>query len=110
MHSQHPDIRPRLEGMKAEIKYNALAEGINALDERKDAKGIDTMSYVISGGATLESCHTFVLRTVLTHSPNSCPPGRLVGIFNATFDADQMMLFGDYIELSMRSQYNSRDM
>jgi len=41
--SQHPDIRPRLEGRKAEIsKYNLLAEGIKALDERKDVKGNDT--------------------------------------------------------------------
>ena len=35
--SQHPEIRPPLEGMKAEIsKYNARAEGIKALDERKN--------------------------------------------------------------------------
>ena len=41
--SQHPDIRPRLEGMKAAIsKYNAVAEFIKALDERKDDKGNDT--------------------------------------------------------------------
>ena len=34
---------------------------------------------------------------------------RLFSIFNATFDADQMKSFGDYIELSMQSQYNKRD-
>jgi hypothetical protein len=34
---------------------------------------------------------------------------RLFSIFNAMFDADQMSSFGDYIELSMQSQYNKRD-
>ena len=35
--------------------------------------------------------------------------GRRPFILNATFDADQMKSFGDYIELSMQSQYNKRD-
>jgi hypothetical protein len=38
--SQHPDIRPRLEGMKEEIsKYNAIASFIKSLDERFRTKG-----------------------------------------------------------------------
>ena len=110
--SQHPDIRPRLEGMKAEIsKYNALAEGIKALDERKDAKGNDT--FVLCDWWRCNSGElphfASVLHAVLTHSPKSCPPTRLFGIFNATFDADQMKSFGVYIELSMRSHDCKRD-
>ena len=39
----HPDIRPRLEGMKEEIsKYNAMASGITSLDERKDVRDNNT--------------------------------------------------------------------
>jgi len=35
--SQHPDIPPRLEGVKEEIgKYNAIASGFKSPDERKD--------------------------------------------------------------------------
>jgi hypothetical protein len=77
--SQHPDIRPRLEGMKEEIsKYNAIASGIKALDERKDAKGNDT--FVLCDWWRCNSGEppnfAFVLRAVLTHSPNSCPSER----------------------------------
>ena len=39
----------------------------------------------IGGDATLESCHC-CRRAVLTHSPKSRPPERLVSIFNSTFD------------------------
>ena len=34
---------------------------------------------------------------------------RLFSIFNATFHAGQKKSFGDYIELSIQSQYNKRD-
>jgi len=36
----------------------------------------------------------FVLRTVLTNAPNSCPPERLLSMFNATFGEDQQRSFG----------------
>ena len=109
---QHPDIRPRLARTKEEIsKYNALAEGIKALDERKDAKGNDT--FVLCDWWRCNSGElphfASVLHAVLTHSPKSCPPTRLFGIFNATFDADQRKSFGVYIELSMRSHDCKRD-
>ena len=38
------------------------------------------------------------------------PPERLCGIFNSTVDDDQMKSLGEYIELSMQSQYNERDL
>ena len=110
--SQHPDIRPRLEGMKEEIsKYNAIASGIKSPDERKDVKGNDTIVLCDWWGCNSGelSNFAFVLRAVLTHSPNSCPSERLFSMFNATFDADQMSSFGDWIELSVQSQYNKRD-
>ena len=52
----------------------------------------------------------FVLRTVLTNAPNSCPPERLFSMFNATFGEDQQRSFGDYLELAMQFQYNKRNM
>ena len=58
------------------------------LDERKDAKGNDT--FVLCDWWRCNSGElpnfAFVLRAVLSHSPNSCPPERLFSIFNAEFD------------------------
>ena len=51
---------------------------------------------------------TYVLRAVLIHSPNSCPPERLFSIFNATFYDDQKKSYADYMQLSMQSQVNKR--
>ena len=50
----------------------------------------------------------YVLRAVLTNSPNSFPPERLFSIFNTTYDDDQKSSYSDYIELSMQSQFNKR--
>ncbi len=44
---------------------------------------------------------TYVLRAVLTNSPNSCPPESLFTIFNATYDDDQKSSYTDYIQFSM---------
>jgi ABC-type Zn2+ transport system substrate-binding protein/surface adhesin len=52
----------------------------------------------------------FVLRSLLTNAPNSCPPERLFSMFNATFGEDQKSAFGDYLELAMQSQYNKRNL
>jgi hypothetical protein len=38
--SEHPDTRPRFDGMQTEIsKYHSLVQGIKPFDARKDAKG-----------------------------------------------------------------------
>ena len=62
--------------------------GIKILDERKDAEGNDT--FVLCDWWRCNSGElpnfAFVLRAVLSHSPNSCPPERLFSIFNAAFD------------------------
>ena len=45
--------------------------------------------------------HYQVLRVVLLHSPNSCPPERLFSILNNTFDADLIALM-DYMGLALQ--------
>ena len=50
----------------------------------------------------------YVLRAVLTNSPNSCPSERLFSLFNTTYNDDQKSSYTDYIELSMQSQFNKR--
>ena len=40
---EHPKIRAEIEVMKTEVmKYQALADSIKSLEERKDSKGKDT--------------------------------------------------------------------
>ncbi len=80
------------------------------IEERKDSKGKDTFAlsdWWKSNCATLPG-FAYVLRAVLTNSPNSCPSKRLFSIFNATYDDDQKKSHADYIELSMQSQFNKR--
>ena len=99
---EHPKIRAQIEVMKTEfIRYQVLADSIKSFEERKDSKGKDTFD----NSATLPGL-TYVLRAVLTNSPNSCPPERLFSIFNVTYNDDQKRSHGDYIELSMQSQFN----
>ena len=50
----------------------------------------------------------FVLRAVLTNSPNSIPPERVFSILNDTFEDDMDNSLADYIELSLQLQFNSR--
>ena len=108
---EHFEIRPQIEVMKIEVmKYQALAGSIKSFEERKDNKGKDTFGlsdWWKSNCATL-SGFAYVLRTVLTNAPNSCPPERLFSLFNATYNDDQKKSYTDYIELSMQSQFNKR--
>ena len=99
--------------MKTEVmKYQTLAGSMKSFEERKDSKGKDTFDlsdWWKSNCATLPG-FAYVLRAVLTNSPNSCPPERLFSIFNSTYDDDQKKSHADYIELSMQSQFNKRDL
>ena len=108
---EHPKIRAQIEVMKTEfMRYQALADSIKSFEERKDSKGKDTFDlsdWWKSNSATLPG-FTYVLRAVLTNSPNSCPPERLFSIFNASYNDDQKRSYADYIELSMQSQFNKR--
>jgi hypothetical protein len=78
--------------MKTEvITYQTLADSIKPLVDRKDGKGKDTFGmcdWWKSNCAKLPA-FTYALRAVLTNSPNSCPPERLMSIFNATCDDGQ---------------------
>jgi hypothetical protein len=110
---EHPEIRPQIEVMKTEVmKYQALIGSIKSFEERKDIKGKDTFElsdWWKSNCATLPG-FAYVLRTVLTNSPNSCPSERSFSIFNSTYNDDQKRSYTDYIELSMQSQFNKRAM
>jgi hypothetical protein len=68
----------------------------------------EVMKYqALADSATLP-VFSFVLRAVLTNSPNCCPPESLFSIFNATYNDDQKKSHTDYIDLSMKSQFNKR--
>jgi acyl carrier protein phosphodiesterase len=107
----HPEIRAEIQVMKTEVmKYQALAGSIKSFEERKDSKGKDTFDlsdWWKSNSVSLPG-FAYVLRAVLTNSPNSCPPERLFSLFNATYNDDQKSAYADYIELSMQSQFNKR--
>ncbi len=109
----HPEIRAEIEMMKNEVmKCQALVASIKSFEERKDNKGKDTFDssgWLKSNCATL-SGFTYVLRSVLTNSSNSCQPESLFTVFNTTFDDDQKKSHTDYIELSMQLQFNKRDL
>jgi hypothetical protein len=100
----HPEIRAEV------MKYQALGGSIKSFEERKDNKGKDTFDlsdWWKSNSVSLPG-FTYVLRTVLTNSPNSCPPERLFNLFNTTYNDDQKKSHTDYIELSIQSQFNKR--
>ena len=94
--------------MKTEvIKYQAFAGSIKSFEERKDSKGRDTFDlsdWWKSNCATL-SGFTYLLRAVLTNSPNSCLPECLFSIFNTTFNDDQKNARADYIYVSMPAHF-----
>ncbi len=99
----------QIEVMKNEvITYQTPADSIKPLVERKDDKGQDAfdISDWWKANCAMLPAFTYVLRAVLTNSPNSCPPERLFSIFNSTFDADQSRSYTDYMQLSMQSQFN----
>jgi hypothetical protein len=94
---EHPEIRPQIEVMKSEdMKYQAaLAASIKSFEERKDSKGKDLSDW----WKNMERYPAFayVLRAVITNSPNSCPPEHLFSIFNATYNDDQKKSHAYYI-------------
>ena len=68
------------------------------------------MPYVLSVVNNIVNTYpwAYVLRAVLTNSPNSIPPERVFSILNDSFDDDQDSSMADYIELSLQLQYNNR--
>ncbi len=75
-----PEIRAEIQVMKTKVmKYQTLADSIKSFEERKDSKGKDTFDlsdWWKSNCATL-SGFAYVLRAVLTNSPNSYPSDKL---------------------------------
>ena len=73
---EHPEISVWIEVMKTEVmKYHALTDSISSFEETEDSKGKDTFDlpdWWKSNCATLPA-FAYVLRAVLTNSPNSCP-------------------------------------
>ncbi len=109
----HPEIHVEIQVMKTEVmKYQALVDSIKSFEERKDNKGKDTfdLSDWWKSNCAILSGFAYVLRAVLTNSPNSCPSERLFSLFNVTYNVDQKSSYTDYIELSMQSQFNKRDL
>ena len=99
----------QIEVMKTEvITYQTPVDSIKSLVERKDDKGQDTfdISDWWKTNCAILPAFTYVLRAVLTNSPDSCPPECLFSIFNSTFDADQSRSYTDYMQLSIQSQFN----
>ena len=82
---EHPEIRAQIEVMKTEfMKYQTLTGSIKSFEERKDNKDKDTIDlsdWWKSNCSNLPG-FVYVLRAVLTNSPNSCPSECLFIIFN----------------------------
>ena len=97
--------------LKMELsKYNAAVQAIRPLHERqvpsRAGKLVDTFSLKDWWRAAASELPGFfkVLRAVLTHAPNSCPPERVWSILGDTFEADQANARADYIEHSLHNQ------
>jgi hypothetical protein len=87
---EYPEIRAQIVVMKTEFtRYQSLTDSIKSFEEKKDTEVKDTFDlsdWWKSNCATLPG-FVYVLRVVLTNSPNSCPPEHLFNIFNVTYDS-----------------------
>ena len=99
------DELPTYLGLIADIKPRAA---------RLNDKGKDTFELLAWWrGNELDKLPAFsyVLRAILTNSPNSIPPERVFSILNDTFDDDHDTAMADYVEFPLicrSSQYNRR--
>ena len=102
---------PAIEKMKGEMAtYQDLVKDIKPRTERLNSKKKDTFDLRTWWQVNADKIPSFayVLRAVLTNSPNSIPPERVFSILNDSFDDDQDSSMADYIEHSLQSQYNNR--
>jgi hypothetical protein len=109
--SKHPKLEVKLVEMESELsKYLELLAKIKPRSQRLNAKGKDTFSLLDwwRGNENAVPAWSYVLRAVLTNSPNSIPPERVFSILNDTFDDDQDRALADYLEFSLQRQYNMR--
>ena len=78
------------------ITYQIFADhSIKPLVETMDGKEKDTfdLSDWWKASCAKLPAFTYVMRAVLTNSPNSCPPEHLFSIFNSTFDAHTQYIY-----------------
>lgn len=116
---RHPRVSIHYENMFNEIKlYNQLASEIKPLCERQVTKRkadgtehkVDTFNireWWLGVEQRLPATFEMV-RIFLLHCPNSAAVERLFSVLNDTFNSDQRRSYGDYVELSMKLQYNNR--
>ena len=101
---EYPEICAQIEVMKTEfIRYQSLTDSTKSFEEQKNRQGkdaFDLSDWWKSNCVTLPG-FTYVLCTVLTNSPNSCPSESLFNIFNETYNDDQKKSHTDYIQLSI---------
>ena len=84
-------------------------QAARAAARQQDEEGhVRPAALVARGNTAKVPSWAYVLRAVLTNSPNSIPPERCFSILNDTFDDDQTRSGADYIEYSLQSQYNAR--
>ena len=103
-------LLPKIKGEMA--KYNKLASTIKPRSERLDKEtGKGTFNLLAWWRANMAELASWVpvLRGILAHSPNSCPPERVFSILNDSFDDDQKNALADYMEFSLMVHYNERD-
>ena len=111
--AKHLKLASKIQEMKSEINsYNSLIKAIKPAAQRVDDKGKDTFDLgafwrenEVSKGI---DAFAYVLRAVLSNSPNSCPPERVFSVLNDTFEDEMDTSYADYIELSLQLQFNSR--
>ena len=109
--SKHPKLAPKIVLMESELpKYLELVAKIKPRSERLNDKGKDTFSLHgwWRGNEDAVPAWSYVLRALLTNSPNSIPPERVFSILNDTFNDDQDSSLADYMEFSLMRQYNMR--
>lgn len=91
--------------------YNACVSAIKSLSERLNDKGEDTFDlrdWRRSNTASLTD-FSFVLRALLTNSPNGCHPDLLFSMFNATLASDQKSSYPDYLALPIQQPQESAE-
>ena len=99
--TKKPALAALLPKMKGEIaKCNMLVPTIKPRSERLDKDGNDTFDLLAWWRANAAELASWVsvLRAVLAHAPNSCPPERVFSILNDSFDDDQKRAQAGYME------------
>ncbi len=72
-------VSPQIDGMKTEVmKYQALPASITSFQEKAREMTLSTLCDWCKSNCAMLPAFAYVLRAVLSNSPNSCPPERLL--------------------------------